>query len=1133
MNIFYKFLILILIVSNTVFAYSKEESVIVFTQEHGFYYEPFVLGVSTQVEEAKIYYTLDGSNPFTAEDPFVENSPFNIMIDPENTLDRDIAPGFVLRACVVNNDTLVGKIETQTYLFPDKIIFLSPDNTIPGSGWLEYGSGHDISYGLDPEIYNNSSYSNQMSEAFSSIPSISLVTNLGSLFDPDSGIYVNALFHGREWERAASVELLNPNGIEGFQINCGVRIRGGWSRHYDNPKHAFRFIFRSEYGNGKLKYPLFGKEGADEFDNIDLRTSQNYSWSFYGDTKNTFLREVFSRDTQRDMNQPYTRSRYYHLYINGTYWGLFQTQERSEASFAESYFGGSSDDYDVIKVDVGDNFDIYHVEATDGSLAKWKELWDAGEIGFSDDENYYKAQGLNKDGTKNIAYEKLLDIDNLIDYMIVTFFVGDFDGPISNWRNNESPNNFYAIYNRVNPDGFKFFRHDGEHTLLDHQWGIDRTGPFNAGRNFLDSNPQWIHQKLTENKNYRLRFADRVYKHFYNAGALTLGKVVERISKRKSEIETAIIAESARWGDSKREAPRTKADWSNEVNWLLNNFLPSRGVVVLQQLLTANLYENNSIPLFNKHGGIVEKGFDVTISSTVGDIYYTADGTDPFISHGSESGDYFREVITASTNKKVIIPTNDIGTNWYKNLNYIDSGWLTVSGEPGGIGYDDNGNYSTYLSLNTKQYMHESGVSPNSSCYIRIPFSISENELAEINQMNLNVRFDDGFAIYLNGTKILEENAPSNPSWNSTSLTYLNSESEKKFDISEFINNLNVGQNLLAIHGLNTSLQSSDFLILPKLTIQSVTNTGEISPSAIKYTASIDIYETTTIKSRVLNGTDWSLLSEAKFIINEDLSNLKITELHYHPLDEIVGSDTISGKEFEFIELKNVGDTELTITGVKFSNGIDFEFPQNSKIESDGIIVLASNLIQFENRYNEPADFEFTGNLNNGGERVTIENSASDTLFSFKYNDKAPWPIEADGDGYSLVSVKRTPTGNPDNADYWTISNSINGSPGIDDIVSDLGASNNQIPEITYLHQNYPNPFNPTTTIKYSISKQIFVSIIVYDLLGRKVKTLVNEKKLPGTYNVIFNASDISSGIYFYTIKANKYIETRKLILLK
>ncbi len=157
------------------------------------------------------------------------------------------------------------------------------------------------------------------------------------------------------------------------------------------------------------------------------------------------MREIFSRDTQKDMQQPYTRSRFYHLFINGTYWGLFQTQERSEASFAESYFGGNKNDYDVIKVDVGENFDVYHIEATDGTIDKWKQLWDAGEIGFSDDNNYFKVQGLNTDLKSNPLYEKLLDVDNLIDYMIITIFAGDFDGPVSGFRNNSSPNNFYAI----------------------------------------------------------------------------------------------------------------------------------------------------------------------------------------------------------------------------------------------------------------------------------------------------------------------------------------------------------------------------------------------------------------------------------------------------------------------------------------------------------------------------------------------------------------------------------------------------------------------------------------------------------------------------------------------------------------
>ena len=84
-----------------------------------------------------------------------------------------------------------------------------------------------------------------------------------------------------------------------------------------------------------------------------------------------------------------------------------------------------------------------------------------------------------------------------------------------------------------------------------------------------------------------------------------------------------------------------------------------------------------------------------------------------------------------------------------------------------------------------------------------------------------------------------------------------------------------------------------------------------------------------------------------------------------------------------------------------------------------------------------------------------------------------------------------------------------------------------------YLAQNYPNPFNPSTTIKYVLPEKNFVSLKVYDILGREVKILVNEIKEAGTYSIEFNASKLPSGIYFYTLISGNFITTKKLILLK
>jgi hypothetical protein len=83
------------------------------------------------------------------------------------------------------------------------------------------------------------------------------------------------------------------------------------------------------------------------------------------------------------------------------------------------------------------------------------------------------------------------------------------------------------------------------------------------------------------------------------------------------------------------------------------------------------------------------------------------------------------------------------------------------------------------------------------------------------------------------------------------------------------------------------------------------------------------------------------------------------------------------------------------------------------------------------------------------------------------------------------------------------------------------------------LLQNYPNPFNPSITIEYSIPKPSHVVIKIFDVLGIEVATLVNEEKPTGNYKVEFISSNLSSGIYFYRMEAGKFIETKKLLLLK
>ena len=596
-----------------------------FSDTRGFYTGPVDVAIRTATAGAEIRYTLDSSTP-TPDHGFVYTGP--IRIDRTTTL----------RARAFKAGWEPTNTDTQTYLFVSDIVTQSL-NGQPPAGWPAGPiNGQTLDYGVDPDVVNDPRYRDLIDDALLAIPSISIVTDLPNLFDPATGIYVNAGQDGAAWERAASIELINPDGSKGFQIDAGLRIRGGYSRSGGNPKHAFRLLFKAEYGDAKLKFPLFGDEGVSEFDNIDLRTSQNYSWSFDGGNLNIMVRDVFNRDVQRAQGQPYTRSRFYNLYIDGQYWGLYQTQERSEASYAASYFGGQKEDYDVVKVTDG-----YVIGATDGDLLAWQRLWTAATAGFGTDAAYYRVQGLNPDGTRNPAYEVQVDVDNLIDYMIGIYWSGDLDAPISNFLGNNAPNNFYGIRNRDGQSGWQFFRHDGEHTLRYDGGELyrDRTGPFPAGTQFQHFNAQWLHQQLTAHPEYVQRFADRVQKWMFNGGPLSTEGSLAIFNARVAEIETAIIGESARWGDSKAATPRTKDDdWLPAINSERTIYMPQRPGIVLAQLKAKGWYPNVVAPTLNQHGGTIPSQapwFQLTMSAPAGTIYYTLDGTDPRLKGGAVS----------------------------------------------------------------------------------------------------------------------------------------------------------------------------------------------------------------------------------------------------------------------------------------------------------------------------------------------------------------------------------------------------------------------------------------------------------------------------------------------------------------
>ena len=156
---------------------------------------------------------------------------------------------------------------------------------------------------------------------------------------------------------------------------------------------------------------------------------------------------------------------------------------------------------------------------TDGNRSSYQRLWQKWQQGFRSNSAYYDIQGMDSDGSLNPEKERLVDIENLIDYMIITYYTGDRDGPGSRYTQ-PRPNNYFGIYNRENPQGFKFFEHDSEHSLGTGENNM--VSPFTRSSSLNDFNPHTLHEKLAnDNEEYRMLFSDRLAMYCFNGGLLT------------------------------------------------------------------------------------------------------------------------------------------------------------------------------------------------------------------------------------------------------------------------------------------------------------------------------------------------------------------------------------------------------------------------------------------------------------------------------------------------------------------------------------------------------------------------------------------------------------------------------------
>ncbi len=565
-------------------------SAVEFSLESGFYDQPFMLELVTSTPGAVIRYTTDGSEA-TESNGLLYTTPVAIKTSTS------------IRAAAFKPNFLPSYVDTHSYIFLDEVLKQPPAPPgwpatwgIQPKNFRGYVKGEPMAadYEVDPEVVNDARYRRSLKDDLKAIPSLSIVIDRQHFTE----LYSNPRSKGREWERPVSVEFIDPTGNKPrFQINAGLRLHGGEVRWEFIPKHAFRLFFRGDYGAGKLQYPLFDDSPVETFDTLVLRGGGGYAGRPEGDKSSiTHIKDQWLRSSQRAMSGISSHGAFVHLYLNGLYWGLYNVVERPDASFTSSHFGGKQETW----------FALNHNGLISGPLNRVKEL-----------EKLFANLGHNlEDPEKYAALKPRIDIAQFIDYVILNWYTGNRDWPETNW-----------YLGAQEPLGqIMFFVWDGE-------------GIWNEGAEIIlgPSDPhnlvKPLFEGLIQNPDFKIEFADRMYKHLFNDGVLTGANSQARWQKISRLIDRAVVGESARWGDTRNDPPVTRADWLKALDEVLAQ-MDGNAARLIALTREAGYYPDLDPPLFNQPDGLAPAGFNLTMTLSekdrgAGTIYYTTDGSDP------------------------------------------------------------------------------------------------------------------------------------------------------------------------------------------------------------------------------------------------------------------------------------------------------------------------------------------------------------------------------------------------------------------------------------------------------------------------------------------------------------------------
>ena len=524
--------------------------------QRGHFASPFDLTVSSKTPGAVIRYTTDGSEPTSASEIFPPS--------------LRVAATTLFRAAAFKADHLPSKPITHSYFFglPEGIRSLPAISIVTATNHL-YGRTGIL--GINGGNYSNGPWA----------------PNRGQ-----QNQFHNPSRHGLAWERPTSVEWIRPEDHSGFQVDCGIRVHGSdynRPRIRSNSKISFRLYFRGDYGPGRLEYPLFPLTSVQRFDQLVLRAGFN-------EQNNPFIRDEIHRRLSSDMGQIASHGTLAVVFVNGVYYAnspWYNPCERVHEEFMQEHLGGG-DKWDVVGPSFAQSSGAPGV--VDGTRGDFLRLVSYVRTRSVSDPSIYK----------NI--ENRLDLTNFVDYCLLNAYAGMGDWPPNNWR---------AGKDQSKDGPWRFIVWDAE-------WGMgiyDRTvrinsfterggGPNDSGLGSVNNSEiARIYDRLRASPEFRLLWADRVQKHFFNGGALTRENITMRFNELRDELSPLI----------------------RNMNTEILTWARQRRGIFFEQMRPFDLLAAIDAPTFSQFGGRVPVGFRLAMSNASGSIYYTIDGADPHV----------------------------------------------------------------------------------------------------------------------------------------------------------------------------------------------------------------------------------------------------------------------------------------------------------------------------------------------------------------------------------------------------------------------------------------------------------------------------------------------------------------------